>query len=77
MSTIYKVVDEKRKLKPSVTNQETFVGGLIYEIHPDRIIFKREIYNILDLLGDVGGLREALKSFGVLIIYLSGQANGL
>ena len=47
------------------------------EVHPDRVTFKREIYNFLDLLGDIGGLREALKSFGALFIFICGQANGL
>ena len=58
-------------------NSEGFVGGVLVEIHPDRVTHKREIYNCLDLLGDVGGLREALKSFGALFIFLCGQANRL
>ena len=33
-------------------------------------LYKRQIYTILDLLGDVGGLLDALKAFGSLLITL-------
>jgi len=45
-------------------------------VNPDLVIHKRSIYNVLDLLGDVGGLQEALKTIGALIILLFGQ-NGV
>ena len=51
---------------------DSFVGGVLVEVHPDRVTHKREIYNFLDLLGDIGGLSEALKSFGALFMILFG-----
>ena len=37
---------------------------------PDIEVSKRQIYTILDLLGDIGGLLDALKAFGSIIVML-------
>ena len=31
------------------------------QVDPDKVTNQRSIYNLLDLLGDVGGLLEALR----------------
>ena len=46
------------------------VGGLHIEMDIDQTIYKRSIYNALDFLGDVGGLKEALNQIGQLIFFL-------
>jgi len=51
------------------------IGGLYFEINSDLIINKRSIYNVLDFLGDVGGLREALLAIGQLVLLLCGQSS--
>ena len=56
---------------------QNFVAGMKIQVHPDRVLHKRFIYNSLDLLGDIGGLREALRFVGVLIINAFGMANAL
>ena len=38
----------------------------------DKVVeHKRVIYGLLDFLGDLGGLREALMSIGSTLLYLS------
>ena len=39
-------------------------------MNPDIEVSKRQIYTILDLLGDIGGLLDALKAFGSIIVML-------
>ena len=41
-------------------NGDRIVGGFITEINPSVTVRQRSIYNVLNFLGDVGGLREAL-----------------
>ena len=43
---------------------------MLISMNPDLRVHKRQIYTILDLLGDVGGLLDALKAFGSIIILL-------
>ena len=59
----------------SVSAQSTqyYVGGVIIEMDINLHEHKRSIYNLLDFLGDVGGLREALISIGQLFFMLFGQ----
>ena len=46
---------------------------LIFQIHPQIRSFKRQAYNILDMLGDIGGLVESLKVIlTVFVATLSG-----
>ena len=40
---------------------------------PDRVVNKRKIYNILDLLGDIGGLNGALSQVCAFILYIFGN----
>ena len=49
------------------------MGGVIIEMDINLHEHKRSIYNLLDFLGDVGGLREALISIGQLFFMLFGQ----
>ena len=39
-------------------------------LNPDVQIYKRKIYTILDLLGDVGGLLDALRAFGSVAVMI-------
>ena len=49
-------------------NDKLFVGGFSIGASPDTIIYSRAIYTLLDLLGDVGGLIDALKLICSMII---------
>ena len=49
------------------------MGGVLIEMDINLREHKRSIYNLLDFLGDVGGLREALISIGQLFVMLFGQ----
>ena len=40
---------------------------------PDRIANKRKIYNILDLMGDVGGLNGALSQMCTILLFIYGS----
>ena len=55
---------------------DRIVGGFIAQISPSLIVRKRSIYNFLDFLGDVGGLREAFNQLGAVFLYFFG-ARGL
>ena len=41
---------------------------------PDRVVNKRKIYNILDLLGDIGGLNGALSQVCAFLLYIFGNS---
>ena len=43
---------------------------MVLTMNPDLKVSKRQIYTILDLLGDIGGLLDALKAFGSIIVML-------
>ena len=45
-------------------------------LNPDVQIYKRKIYTILDLLGDVGGLLDALRAFGSVTVMIYFHACG-
>ena len=45
-----------------------FYGGISLTLSSQKIIHKRSIYTLLDLLGDVGGLLDALRAIGGLIL---------
>ena len=45
----------------------------MFDVDSTFVVRQRSIYNILDFLGDVGGLREAFKSIGFAILYLFGS----
>ena len=38
----------------------------------NRVVSKRKIYNILDFLGDIGGLSGALYQCGAVALFLLG-----
>ena len=42
-------------------------------MHPDRIVNKRSIYNVLDFMGDIGGLKEALSQLCALFLFILGK----
>ena len=44
---------------------------LFFEVNLDKHVILRENYNILDLLGDVGGVQAILISFFQFILYLT------
>ena len=53
------------------------VRGFNIQVNPDIVVYKRFVYNILDLLGDVGGLIQALKLIGIIFLMLLGQTDSL
>ena len=54
-------------------DQSRSAGGAILQVNPDVVINKRSVYNMLDLLGDVGGLKEALYLLSSFILFVCGQ----
>ena len=59
--------------QPLFLREEPKQTTAIIEIDPSLYVHYRSIYNLLDFLGDVGGLREAFKSIGFAILYLFGS----
>ena len=47
----------------------------MYSLHSEEILHEREVYNILGLIGDIGGLLEGLKWVATLSIYFFGNFN--
>lgn len=39
-----------------------------FELVTDNKYYKRTVYTIMDFLGDVGGLFDALKGFGFILV---------
>lgn len=58
-------------------NKLNVVGRIVLQVDPDRINHQRTIYNLLDFLGDVGGLLEALRQMGALCLFLLGKNGAL
>ena len=56
-------------------NDVGFMGQII-DLDTDVRIYKRQIYTILDLLGDIGGLLDALKAFGSVFVLLYFKLTG-
>lgn len=54
--------------------KEEYVGGVQIQMDDRKHEHKRNIYNVLDLLGDIGGLREALITIGRLLFLVFGQS---
>ena len=50
------------------------MGGIRIQVDPVKITNQRSIYNLLDLLGDVGGLLEALRQTGGLFLLILGKS---
>ena len=48
------------------------MGGVQIDMDTNLYEHKRSIYNMLDLLGDVGGLREALITIGQIFLAIFG-----
>ena len=38
--------------------------------------YERSIYNVLDLLGDIGGLADGLEGLGLIILFLLSKVTG-
>ena len=55
------------------------VFSLLIFLSPDRIMYKRSIYSILDWIGDIGGLFDGLQFIGSIIMgcYYLFSANSL
>ena len=56
-------------------NDEGWMAQVI-DLDTDVRIYKRQIYTILDLLGDIGGLLDALKAFGSVFVLLYFKLTG-
>ena len=53
--------------------ERDLIGGAVFQMDPHVYIHERSVYNYLDLLGDVGGLKEALYLISSFILFLCGQ----
>ena len=51
------------------------MGGIRIQVDPDKVTNQRSIYNLLNLLGDVGGLLEALRQTGGLLLLILGKGD--
>ena len=50
-------------------------AAITYELSPDRHIIRRQVYSLLDYLGDIGGLAGALHAlFTFLVIFFQYKA---
>ena len=58
---------------PLFSPDDTFT--IFFQLHPEEILHEREVYNILDLIGDIGGLLEGLNWVASLSIYCFGNFN--
>ena len=45
--------------------------ALTFELSPDLLVIKRQVYGVLDLLGDLGGLASSLNTTfqGLIIVF--------
>ena len=68
--TLYRVEESKSKLP---IENENILRTIFVTAATERIESSRSIYNLLDFLGDVGGLREAFRLISGSILGLIGQ----
>ena len=57
--------------------KEGYVGGIYIGVNSDLKRNERTIYNFLDFLGDIGGLKESLSFLGWFFISLLGQGGDI
>ena len=60
-----------------VKRKEGYVGGIYIGMDSDLKRNQRMIYNFLDFLGDIGGLKESLSLLGWFFISLLGQGGDM
>ena len=53
---------------PIVNDVDDLVALINFSLDPQEIYYTRSIYNVLDLLGDVGGLFEGLRIISYIFI---------
>ena len=70
--TIFNVQEGATTIKVLGYEGQKIVSGITFGASLDRKTFKRSIYNALNFLGDVGGLRDALTLIGRLFLTLAG-----
>ena len=68
--TFYSIVESQRQKLYAGTSTSTLVGGFIFNVSPDTVFHERSVYTVLDWLGDVGGLFDALKLISSVIVAL-------
>ena len=61
---------EDQGLRPQSEDHDTILFQVRYQMNPSQRSIKRSVYNILEWLGDIGGLNDALFFFSYLIMYL-------
>ena len=71
--TIFNVQEGATTIKVLGYEGQKIVSGITFGASLDKQTFKRSIYNALNFLGDVGGLRDALTLIGRLFLTLAGQ----
>ena len=60
----------------SFTDYEEGIFTMTFMMSKDVVVHSRQIYNFLDLLGDIGGLSDALMIIGKLIVVSSTVISG-
>ena len=65
---------ERARSYPSM-NEHIFLGLTIFESE-DIVFYERKIYNALDLLGDIGGLVDALCYIATALLFLLSLVTG-
>ena len=67
---------EKSDFSWPAADKETNFFELTIGVSTDLKVFKRSIYTVLDWLGDIGGLLDALRTFGGIFVFLHTQIRG-
>ena len=74
--TFYTVVESKQAiLNDAVRLAGAAIGGFTFNISPDTFSHERSVYTVLDWLGDVGGLRDALKLIVSALVAICSNGN--
>lgn len=58
----------KKDTQPILTQNPNAIALLGFSLHKSVVSHSRAIYNVLDFLGDIGGLRDALKLIAQILV---------
>ena len=58
----------KSDAKKGSTGDPNYIGFVFISADEDVVYHSKAIYNFLDFLGDIGGLRDALKLIGSFLV---------
>jgi hypothetical protein len=51
----------------SVTDEYNRIAGLYFRIYENRLMHDREVYQLIDFMGDVGGIKDILMQAAFFI----------